>query len=323
MPCGMMHNLHIRHHHIHSIHADLAATQRLSDALPTFSCRSTPFRVSRSSQQRIGSLQRHTPLARSDGTALRAVPSCNSRDALDAEKARRTAGDSVAHAADAGGQRRALAGDRSGGSAGTAKRVQNPSFARRISLSGVLGAAPRDRGGDGVRHWRASNRPRCAASRHCREERVHSQPRQRDRREWRDDPTRTNTSGRSHHVTVEGLGMRPTGFPSKDTDTHRPSGHAQAREARPAQALTHLAPAPVLTPLPELPPHAAPAPSPLSEVEKDSTTAARIVAGFRRNEPVRSRRRQRARRRLAAHHARVASSVRLSVSSLLTWMSLG
>ena len=34
------------------------------------------------------------------------------------------------------------------------------------------------------------------------------------------------------------FGMRPTGFPSKDTDTHRPSGHAQAREARPAQALT-------------------------------------------------------------------------------------
>ena len=65
---------------------------------------------------------------------------------------------------------------------------------------------------------------------------MHPQPRQRDRREWRDDPTRTNTSGRSHHVTVEGFGMRPTGFPSKDTDTHRPSVHAQAREARPAQA---------------------------------------------------------------------------------------
>ena len=29
------------------------------------------------------------------------------------------------------------------------------------------------------------------------------------------------------------LGMRPTGFPSKDTDTHRPSVHAQAGEARP------------------------------------------------------------------------------------------
>ena len=34
------------------------------------------------------------------------------------------------------------------------------------------------------------------------------------------------------------FGMRPTGFPSKDTGTHRPSVHAQAREARPAQALT-------------------------------------------------------------------------------------
>ena len=32
------------------------------------------------------------------------------------------------------------------------------------------------------------------------------------------------------------FGMRSTGFPSKDTDTHRPSVHAQAREARPAQA---------------------------------------------------------------------------------------
>ena len=117
--------------------------------------------------------------------------------------------------------------------------------------------------------------------------------------------------------------MRPTGFPSKDTDTHRPSVHAQAREARPAQALTHLTPAPVLTPLPELPPHAAPAPSPLSGAEKDSTTAARIVAGSRRNESVRSRHRQRVRHRLAAHHAGVASSVRLSVNSLLAWMSLG
>ena len=84
----------------------------------------------------------------------------------------------------------------------------------------------------------------------AREERMRPQPRQRDRREWRDDPTHTNTSGRSHHVTVEGFGMRPTGFSSKDTDAHRPSVHAQAREARPAQALTHLAPAPVLTPCP-------------------------------------------------------------------------
>ena len=157
----------------------------------------------------------------------------------------------------------------------------------------------------------------------AREERMHPQPRQRDRREWHDDSTLTNTSGRSHHVTVEGFGMRPTGFPSKDTDTHRPSVHAQAREARPAQALTHLAPAPVLTPLPELPPYAAPAPSPLSGAEKDSATAARIVTGSRRKKSVRSRRRQRVHRRLAVHHAGVASSVRLSVSSLLAWMSLG
>ena len=44
-------------------------------------------------------------------------------DALDGEKARRTAGDGVAHAADAGEQRHALVGDRSRGSTGTVKRV--------------------------------------------------------------------------------------------------------------------------------------------------------------------------------------------------------
>ena len=149
---------------------------------------------------------------------------------------------------------------------------------------------------------------------------MHPQPSQRDRREWRDDPTRANTSGRSHHVTVEGFGMRPTGFPSKDTDTHRPSVHTQAREARSAQALTHLAPAPVLAPLPELPPHTAPAPSPLSGIGKDSTTAARIVTGSRRKESVRSRS---SRFESSLHHVWVASSVRLSVNSLLAWMSLG
>ena len=40
----------------------------------------------------------------------------------------------MAHAADAGGQRRALVGGRSGGLVGTAKRVQNPSFARKENL---------------------------------------------------------------------------------------------------------------------------------------------------------------------------------------------
>ena len=188
---------------------------------------------------------------------------------------------------------------------------------------------PRDRRGDGVRPLEGVEQ----TAMHCksalprgRSECTHSQARGivvNGAMTRPSETTRTNTSGRSHHVTVEGFGMRPTGFPSKDTGTHRPSVHAQAREARPAQALTHLAPAPVLTPLPELPPHTAPAPSPLSGAEKDSTTAARIVPGSRRNEPVRSRRRQRVRRCLAAHHARVASSVRLSVSSLLAWMSLG
>ena len=152
---------------------------------------------------------------------------------------------------------------------------------------------------------------------------MHPQPRQRDRREWRDDPIRTNTSGRSHHVTVEAVRDAAHGVP---VEGHRHSPPIRSRtgaRSQTAQALTHLAPAPVLTPLPELPPHTAPAPSPLSGAEKDSATATRIVTGSRRNESVRSRRRQRVRRRLAAHHARVASSVRLSVNSLLAWMSLG
>ena len=97
----------------------------------------------------------------------------------------------------------------------------------------------------------------------AREERMHPQPRQRDRREWRDDPTRTNTSGRSHHITVEGLGMRPTGFPSKDTDAHRPSVQAQAREARPHRHSRTWRLLPSWLPCPSCPPHTAPAPSPL------------------------------------------------------------
>ena len=131
----MMRVLHIQHRHVYSIHAYLAATQRLSDASFTFSCRSTPFRISRSSQQRIGTVCSATrpslgQTARRFGLFLPATVA----DALDGEKARRTAGDGVAHAADAGEQHRALVGDRSGGSAGTAKRVQNPSFARRENL---------------------------------------------------------------------------------------------------------------------------------------------------------------------------------------------
>ena len=112
----------------------------------------------------------------------------------------------MAHAADAGGQRRALAGDRSGGSAGTAKRVQNPSFARRENLLvvSVVISASRPQG-----RWspptggRRTDRDALQVGTAAREERVHSQPSQRDRRERRDDPTHTNTSGRSHHVTVE------------------------------------------------------------------------------------------------------------------------
>ena len=122
----------------------------------------------------------------------------------------------MAHAADAGGQRRALAGDRSGGAAGTAKRVQNPSFARRENLlvGSVVSSASRPQG-----RWspptggRRTDRDALQAGTAAREERMHPQPRQRDRREWRDDPTHTNTSGRSHHVTVEAVRDAAHGVP--------------------------------------------------------------------------------------------------------------
>ena len=204
-----MHVLHIQCRHVYFIHADLAATKRLSDALPTFSCRSTPFRINRPSQQRIGTACSATrpslgQTAQRFGLFLPATVA----DAFDGEKARRTAGDGVAHAADAGGQRHALVGDRSGGSAGTAKRVQNPSFARRENLLvvSVVSRASRPQG-----RWspptggRRTDRDALQAGTAAREERMHPQPRQRDRREWRDDPTLTTTSGRSHHVTVEAV----------------------------------------------------------------------------------------------------------------------
>ena len=170
---------------------------------------------------------------------------------------------------------------------------------------------------------RRTDRDALQAGTAAREERMHPQPRQRDRREWRDDPTLTNTSGRSHHVTVEAVRDAAHGVP---VEGHRHSPPIRSRTGARSQTRTGthaLGACSRPDSLPELPPHTAPAPSPLSGAEKDSTTAARIVAGSRRNEPVRSRRRQRVRRRLAAHHAWVASSVRLSVSSLLAWMSLG
>ena len=174
---------------------------------------------------------------------------------------------------------------------------------------------------------RRTDRDALRAGTAAREERVHPQPRQRDRREWRDDRTRTNTSRKkptTSRLKGSGCGSRGSRRRTQALTAH-PFTHRREKPDphRHSQTLTHLAPAPVLAPLPEPPPHTASAPSPLSGAEKDSTTAARIVAGSRRNESVRSRRRQRVRRRLAAHHARVASSVRLSVNSLLAWMSLG
>ena len=152
-------------------------TQRLSDALPTFSCWSTPFRISGSSQQRIGTVC--SPTRPSLGQAAQRFELfllAEVADAFDGEKARRTAGDRVAHAADAGGQRRALVGGRSGGSAGTAKRVQNPSFARRENLlvGSVVSSASRPQ-----RRWspsigrRRTDRDALRASTAAREERMH------------------------------------------------------------------------------------------------------------------------------------------------------
>ena len=170
---------------------------------------------------------------------------------------------------------------------------------------------------------RRTDRDTLQAGTAAREERMHPQPSQRDRREWRDDPTRTNTSGRSHHVTVEAArdaahGVLVEGHGHSPPIRSRTGARSQTRTGTHALGACTRPGS-----LPELPPHTAPAPSPLSGAEKDSTTAARIVAGSRRNESVRSRHRQRVRHRLAAHHARVASSVRLSVNSLLAWMSLG
>ena len=318
--------LHIQHRHVYSIHAYLAATQRLSDVLPTFSCRSTPFRISGPSQQRIDMACSATrpslgQTARHFGLFLPAAVA----DALDGEKARRTAGDSVAHAADAGGQRHALVGDRSGGSAGTAKRVQNPSFVRRENLlvGSVVSSASRPQ-----RRWSPPLEGAEQTAMRCKS----ALPR------GRSECTHSHARG----IVVNGAMTRPAPTHQEEATTSRlkgsgcgPRGSRRRTRTLTAHPFTHRREKPdphrphalgacaVLTPLPELPPHTAPAPSPLSGAEKDSTTAARIVTGSRRNEPVRSRRRQRVRRRLAAHHAGVASSVRLSMSSLLAWMSLG
>ena len=145
----------------------------------------------------------------------------------------------MAHAADAGGQRRALVGGRSGGSAGTAKRVQNPSFAGRENLLvvSVVSSASRPQGRwspltgrrrtdrDALQVALPRGRSECTHS-HARGIVVNGAM-------IRPAPTRQEEATMSR---LKRLGMQPTGFPSKDTDTHHPSVHAQAREARPAQA---------------------------------------------------------------------------------------
>ena len=165
-----MHVLHIQCRHVYFIHADLAATPRLSDALPTFSCRSTPFRISGPSQQRIDtacsatrpslgqtaqrfglfllatvvmrSMERrlvalqetvwHALLTLEDSAALWLAAEAEARQARRSEcRTRRSPGESPCREC----------------------------CEQRLATAGAMESA----------HWRASNRPRCAASRHCRE----------------------------------------------------------------------------------------------------------------------------------------------------------
>lgn len=162
--------LHIQHRHVHSIHAYLAAIQQLSDASFTFSCRSTAFRISRSSQQRIGtvcsatcpslgqtarrfglflpatvvmrSMERrlvalqetvwHTLLTLEDSAALWLATEAEARQARRSEcRTRRSSGESPCREC----------------------------CEQRLATAGAMESA----------HWKALNRPRCAASRHCRE----------------------------------------------------------------------------------------------------------------------------------------------------------
>ena len=232
----------------------------------------------------------------------------------------------MAHAADAGEQRHALVGDRSGGSAGTAKRVQNPSFVRRENLLvvTVVSSASRPQG-----RWspptggRRTDRDALQFGTAAREERVHSQPRQRDCREWRDDPTRTNTSGRSHHVTVEAVRDAAHGV-LVEGHGHSPSIHSRTGARSQTRTGTHALGA---------------CSRPDSSARAASTHSPCSVATLRDREGLhdgsKNRRRLQTERAgevtsqtacaslPAAHHAGVASSVRLSVNSLLAWMSLG
>ncbi|KAK8827273.1 hypothetical protein WA556_000898 [Blastocystis sp. ATCC 50177/Nand II] len=174
----------------------------------------------------------------------------------------------------------------------TAKRVQNPSFARRENhlVVTVVSSASRPQG-----RWspptggRRTDRDALQVGTAAREERMHPQPRQRDRREWRDDPTRTNTSGRSHHVTVEGR--------------EKPDAHSHSRTWR-------LYPS-------WLPARAASTHSPCS------VATVRGREGLHGGSKNRHRLQTERAGEVTSQTAWVASSARLSVSSLLAWMSLG
>ena len=165
-----MHNLHIQHHHVHSIHADLIATRRLSDVLPTFSCRSTPFRISRSSQQRIGTVSSATrpslgQTARRFGLFLPAAVVMRSMErrlvALQETvwHTLLTLEDSAALwlATEAEAQQARRSECRTRRSPGG--RISLSCCEQRLATAGAMESA----------NWKALNRPRCAASQHCRE----------------------------------------------------------------------------------------------------------------------------------------------------------
>ena len=166
----MMHILHIQHRHVHSIQADLAATRRLSDVLPTFSCRSTPFRISGPSQQRIGTVCSIThpsldQTARRFGLFLPAAVVMRSMErrlvALQETvwHTLRTLEDSAALwlAAEAEAQQARRSECRTRRSPGESPCRE--CCEQHLATAGAMESA----------HWRAPNRPRCAASRHCRE----------------------------------------------------------------------------------------------------------------------------------------------------------
>ena len=167
-----MHNLHIQHHHIHFIHADLIAMQRVERRLAHLLVPVHAVQDQRiiAAAHRHG-LQRHMPLSQSDGTALRGVPSCNSRGCArwregSSHRGRRcdTRCGRWRTAPRSGWRQKRRLSRHGEASAEPVVRQEGESPCRecceqRLATAGAMESA----------YWKASNRPRYAASRHCRE----------------------------------------------------------------------------------------------------------------------------------------------------------